>query len=314
MSIKNKINLGVTYEDNMLRVQNLESFEIKNIWMVIIDINSNLVKDLIWCSFPPNSYILQQISEIGPNCSGYRIEAFFDDEQKETQFSTEIVWGEIDKKYSFENSLRELNYSPFVDLFYKDEYNGKIVITEDDVVYDLGANVGVFTMWALKSNAKQIYAFEPTNYLIPYLCKTFSNEDNRITIYGKAITGRNEIKQFNMGRHSVSNSLYTNSGNPETIDVQCINLEQFINENNLQQPTLMKVDIEGSEYEMFDSLSNDFIQSVKTWIVEFHYNYENKAENIIHRLLDLGFNIEMKKDNILKNHEHKCMGTFIAKK
>jgi FkbM family methyltransferase len=310
----NKINLGVTYEHNMLRVQNLEPFEIKNIWMVIIDINSNLVKDLIWCSLPPNSYILQQISEIGPNCSGYRIEAFFDDDKKETQFSIEIIWDAVDKKYYFENSLRELNYSPFVDLFYKDEYNGKITINSEDIVYDLGANVGVFTMWALKSNAKQMYAFEPTNYLIPYLQKTFNSENNRVTIYDKAITGCNEIKQFNMGRHSVSNSLYTDLGNPDAVDVHCINLEQFINENNLQYPTLVKVDIEGSEYEMFDNLTDKFIQSVKTWIVEFHYNYENKAENIIHRLLDLGFNIEMKKDNVLKNHEHKCMGTFIAKK
>ena len=214
----------------------------------------------------------------------------------------------------FNNSLRELNYAPFIDLFYNDEYDGKIKITENDVVYDLGANVGVFTMWALNGNPRQIYSFEPTNYLIPHLYETFDKEKHRVVVYDKAITGKHEIKQFNMGKHSVGNSLYTDLGNPNAIDVQCINIEQFIQENDLKQPTLMKVDIEGSEYEMFDNLTNDFIKSVGTWIVEFHYNYEYEAEKIIHRFLDLGFNVEMKRGDILKNHEHKCMGTFIAKK
>jgi len=200
----------------------------------------------------------------------------------------------------------------FIDLFYNDEYDGKIVVTEDDVVYDLGANVGVFTMWSLR--AKQIYSFEPTNYLIPHLYDTFHVHHPRVMIFDKAITGKHEIKQFNMGRHSVGNSLYTDLDNPDAVDVQCINIEQFIQENGLKQPTLMKVDIEGSEYEMFDSISDEFIKSVPTWIVEFHYNYEDKAEQIIHRFLNLGFNVEMKKGDLLKNFEEKCMGTFIAKK
>jgi FkbM family methyltransferase len=308
------MDFRISLENNVLRIDNPEYIEYDNIWFVVIDIGCNLVKDLIWASFPPNSHILAGLAEPGPACRGYRIEAFKEGDDTRTLYSGEIIWGEIDKTYYFNNSLRELNYSPFIDLFYNDEYDGKIVINENDVVYDLGANVGVFTMWALSANAKQIYSFEPTNYLIPSLYETFHNQHPRITIFDKAITGKHEIKQFNMGRHSVGNSLYTDLGNPNAVDVQCINIEQFIGENNLQQPTLMKVDIEGSEYEMFDSLTDEFIKSVKTWIVEFHYNYEYKAESIIHRLLDLGFNIEMKKGDILKNHEHKCMGTFIAKK
>lgn len=306
------MNFNITVENNILRVENPHPVERKDIWFAVIDIDCNLLKDLIWGSFPPNSHILSELSKPGPACNGYRVEAFLDEGNKKTIQSTEIIWGNVDKKHFFHNSLRELNYMPFIDLFYNDEYDGKIVVTEDDVVYDLGANVGVFTMWSLR--AKQIYSFEPTNYLIPHLYETFHIHHPRVVIFDKAITGKHEIKQFNMGRHSVGNSLYTDLGNPDAVDVQCINIEQFIQENGLQQPTLMKVDIEGSEYEMFDSITDEFIKSVPTWIVEFHYNYEDKAEQIIHRLLNLGFNVEMKKGDILKNHEHKCMGTFIAKK
>jgi len=268
------MNFKITLENNVLRVENLESVDQANVWFAVIDINCNLVKDLIWGSFPPYSHILSELAEPGPECTGYRIEVFKEEGHMETLYATDIIWGDINKKYYFHNSTRELNYMPFIDLFYNDEYDGKIVISEDDVVYDLGANVGVFTMWALSANAKQIYSFEPTNYLIPSLYETFHQHHPRVVIFDKAITGRHEIKQFNMGRHSVGNSLYTDLGNPNAVNVECINIEQFIKENGLQQPTLMKVDIEGSEYEMFDSLSNEFIKSVKTWIVEFHYNYE----------------------------------------
>ncbi len=304
----------IEIENNSLRVENPHEIEYKDIWFSVIDIDCNLVKDLVWGSFPPNTHILLGLSEPGPACNGYRIEVFFDEGDRETQQVVEIIWGDVDRKHFFHNSVRELNYAPFIDLFYNDEYDGKIVITEDDVVYDLGANVGVFTMWSLDGNAKQIYSFEPTNYLIPHLYETFHTHHPRVVIYDKAITGKHEIKQFNMGRHSVGNSLYTDLGNPDSVDVQCVNIEQFIQENGLEQPTLMKVDIEGSEYEMFDNLTDEFIASVRTWIVEFHYNYDDKAEGIIHRLLNLGFNVEMKKGDVLKNHERSCMGTFIAKK
>lgn len=306
------MNFNITVENNVLRVENPHPIEYKDIWFAVIDIDCNLLKDLIWGSFPPNSHILSELCKPGPACNGYRIEVFLDEGGQETQQTVDVIWGNVDKKHFFHNSLRELNYMPFIDLFYNDEYDGKVVVTEDDVVYDLGANVGVFTMWSLR--AKQIYSFEPTNYLIPHLYDTFHVYHPRVVIFDKAITGRHEIKQFNMGRHSVGNSLYTDFGNPDAVDVQCINIEQFIQENGLEQPTLMKVDIEGSEYEMFDSISDEFIKSVPTWIVEFHYNYEDKAEQIVHRLLNLGFNIEMKKGDMLKNFEQKCMGTFIAKK
>jgi len=290
------MNFNITVENNVLRVENPQPIEYKDIWFAVIDMDCNLVKDLIWGSFPPNSHILSELGKPGPACNGYRIEVFLDEGNKETQQVVEVVWGDVNKKHFFHNSARELNYMPFIDLFYNDEYDGKIV----------------FTMWSLI--AKQIYSFEPTNYLIPHLYETFHTYHPRVMIYDKAITGKHEIKQFNMGRHSVGNSLYTDWGNPDAVDVQCINIEQFIQENGLEQPTLMKVDIEGSEYEMFDTLTNDFIKSVNTWIVEFHYNYEDKAEQIIHRFLNLGFNVEMKKGDVLKNFEEKCMGTFIAKK
>lgn len=304
------IDLKVTYDDGRLTVHNVGETDTDVIWLALIDIDSNLVKDMMWVAMPPNTYVEPPHSEAHPSANGYRIEAFYDDEEKETQFSAEIIWGEPNYKHYFNNPRREFGYGPYVDLFFNDEYDGEVVIGIDDVVYDLGANVGVFTMWALENGAKQIYSFEPTNYLRPYLYETFGKHHPCVIIYDKAITGKNEIRQFNRYKHSVGNSLYMSFDDKvDTVDVECINLEQFINENGLEQPTLIKVDIEGSEYEMFYNLSDEFISSVKTFIVEFHYNNGGEVNTIISKLLNLGFSIKMKKGDTLGE-----MGTFIAKK
>ncbi len=122
------MNFNITVENNVLRVENPQPIEYKDIWFAVIDMDCNLVKDLIWGSFPPNSHILSDLSKPGPACNGYRIEVFVDEGNKETQQVVEVIWGDVDKKNFFHNSSRELNYMPFIDLFYNDEYGGKIVI------------------------------------------------------------------------------------------------------------------------------------------------------------------------------------------
>lgn len=303
------IDLKVTYDDGRLTIHNVGEVDTDVIWLALIDIDSNLVKDMMWVAMPPNTHVQPPHSEAHPSANGYRIEAFYDDDEKATQFSAEVIWGVPNYKHYFNNPRREFGYGPYVDLFFNDEYDGEIVITTGDVVYDLGANVGVFTMWALENGAKQIYSFEPTSYLIPYLYETFGKYHPFVTVYDKAISGNNEIRQFTRYKHSVGNSLYASfDDNVDTVDVDCINLEMFINENGLEHPTLIKVDIEGAEYEMFNNLSDEFISSVKTFIIEFHYN-TGQVNDIINKLLNLGFNIKMKKGDTLGD-----MGTFIAKK
>ena len=157
------IDLKVTYDDGRLTIHNVGEVDTDVIWLALIDIDSNLVKDMMWVAMPPNTHVQPPHSEAHPSANGYRIEAFYDDDEKATQFSTEVIWGEPNYKHYFNNPRREFGYGPYVDLFFNDEYDGEIVITKEDVVYDLGANVGVFTMWALENGAEQIYSFEPTS-------------------------------------------------------------------------------------------------------------------------------------------------------
>ncbi len=75
----------------------------------------------------------------------------------------------------------------------------------------MGANVGVYSMWALYNNVKQVYAFEPTPNNVSCLIKTFNKYPN-IQIFDKAISDKNETCQFFTFPYSVCNSLCYTEG------------------------------------------------------------------------------------------------------
>ena len=84
-----------------------------------------------------------------------------------------------------------------------------------------------------------------------------------------------------------------------------------IKDNNALLPTIIKCDIEGAEYDFIESLSDEFFDTIRVFIVEYHYNDSNdKVWPLIKRFLNLGYTIRLVDKNVLEGN----MGTFIAEK
>ena len=297
------INTEYNYQTNLFKHVSLYN-EQKIIDFIAVDINTNLACASWWVELPPYGYsnFNLPINYI-PYLSGIELNAYHKGELVSTSIHQ---WKKSDNRFKFFAPKKELSYGSWHSLVYDDEYNSNFLPT--DVVYDLGANFGVYTMWANYHKVNQIYAFEPTPKNVECLKETFKWDDN-IQIIEKAISNKNEIKNFSIYPHSVSNSLnYNNSEN--IIEVECINLEQYINENNLLPPTIIKCDIEGSEYEFLESCSNEFFNSIETLIIEFHLNFENKIWLIVSRLLNLGYSVKMVQNYYTTDN----MGALVAKR
>ena len=96
------------------------------------------------------------------------------------------------------------------ELFFKEKWAGNneyITLSESDVVYDLGANYGIYTMWALSQNVKHVYAIEPTPNNVKYMQKTFE-WDNNVDIIQKAISDKTKTETFYTWHNSVCNSIH----------------------------------------------------------------------------------------------------------
>ena len=88
------------------------------------------------------------------------------------------------------------------------------------------------------------------------------------------------------------------------LQVDSINLHEFIYYNNLEKPTYLKIDIEGSEYTFFEEkVTNDkFFSTVKNIFLEFHHNDGKNLNNIIDRCKKLGYHLTCDDENCVNNN------------
>jgi FkbM family methyltransferase len=203
----------------------------------------------------------------------------------------------------FSSDYRDLQYGSWYSLEYANEYEGIFSFEPDDVIYDLGANIGVFTKWVLnQTNVKKAYLFEPTAHLFKHLNSTFGHLDN-VEIFDKAIAAEDKDGIFHTFENSVGNTLLDFNGKNHTYlgtcQVQCVNLEEFIKNNRLLPPTFIKMDIESSEYEALAATSDRFLSAVKQISLEYHDNINDRVMDLVKRFLQLGFKIYLRKGDDL---------------
>ena len=274
----------------------------------VVDLNTNLTVHGWYTDFNEAGYAEWSIPEVYYNAeynSGFELIAFINEEQV---FSKKFQFKKLNNEFYFSSPHNELNFGSWETLIHDQEYD--VTLSKDDIVYDLGANFGVYTMYAISEGVKQVYAFEPTPNNVNHLKETFKWDKN-VQIIDKAIAGENKTTTFYTHPHSVSNSLLVTDMHPnQSIEVECINLEQWIKDNNKNPPTVVKCDIEGAEYEFIESLSDEFFDNIHTFIVEYHDADNRHYFELLKRFFNLGYKIHYNYKNALEINR----GTFIAEK
>jgi hypothetical protein len=72
-------------------------------------------------------------------------------------------------------------------------------------------------------------------------------------------------------------------------NVQCINLYEYIKANIRKPIDFLKVDCEGEEYRIFDSIPDVYFSTIKKVIVEFHNNTGPEVRSLIDKFERTGF-------------------------
>ena len=216
-------------------------------------------------------------------------------------------------KKIFENSTDgEKNnlYSVFNEISSNKIYHNEFVNIENkDLVIDIGFNYGLFSIETLKYNPSKIIAFEPN----PKLVKTFNENFNaqKIALYQKAVSSNrgkiifyeNVVPGMSSIYQEVNNN-YTNN----SYEVESINLNDFLVEHNLEKIDYLKIDCEGSEYEIVDSIKI-FLPNVRKMAIEFHHqSNDSKVLNLIETLKNANFELKV------SNQESLNLGMIYARR
>jgi FkbM family methyltransferase len=138
---------------------------------------------------------------------------------------------------------------------------------EDYVILDLGANIGLFSLYA-KDSASKVIAVEPTPNTFKMLQKLTAGCPNIELLQGAASSADGSVT-FYVNDNPTINSLVNEVGDKVTVDAYTI--KSIMSKFNLEYIDFVKCDIEGGE--MF-AITNDTIAAVADrvgfWAVELH--------------------------------------------
>lgn len=150
----------------------------------------------------------------------------------------------IDRISSFESYFDEGPY----------ELNENIKVTDGDVVFDLGANMGMFSAVASARGAKKVYSFEPSYKIRENYLRYTEQYNNNIEICPYAVADyvgetKFEVDNSNIGASRLINGEGESDKEKYEI-VKVITLDQFVKERDIKKVDFIKADIEGAERDM----------------------------------------------------------------
>ncbi|MBX4212455.1 FkbM family methyltransferase [Candidatus Pacearchaeota archaeon] len=172
-----------------------------------------------------------------------------------------------------------------------DNIYGKFIREVKDnkgTVIDIGQNIGCFSIKAARIfKDSQIIAFEPfhESSQIAKINVMMNKLDSRIISYELAISEKKGEVSFHAypGNHEANSINDIWGWKSNKIAVNSIRLPDFIKDNKIKDIALLKIDCEGSEYEIIDSLSKDDFKKIKGIILEYHKGQSDKLEDTLKR-------------------------------
>jgi FkbM family methyltransferase len=160
---------------------------------------------------------------------------------------------------------------------YHERYEADLVaglLKEGDVFWDIGANVGYFTLvaaTALKGSG-QIIAFEPGKNAYARLTENISlNPDQNIKAYPLAVSDKEgEAVLHVSGDIADSSASLFQTGSAQTGHEVCrtVALDHFLTAEGLHPPTLIKLDAEGAELAVLQGAKRLILQFPPMFLME----------------------------------------------
>lgn len=123
-------------------------------------------------------------------------------------------------------------------------------LKEGDVAYDLGANVGYYSLLASRAvgTTGRVVCFEPSLRNIGYIRRHLQvNSISNCDVIEAAVSSSDGIAFFDQGPDSFQGHLAKEC--ESTASVKTVRLDSLVSSGQLQPPTVVKFDIEGEEYE-----------------------------------------------------------------
>lgn len=182
----------------------------------------------------------------------------------------------------------------------------KQYLLEGGVFLDIGANHGVFSLIASKNPKTTVFAFEPSPRELKRFWKNLAINinHNNINIFSYGLGEESVVKDFVLSQadNPGMNSLPNICEKGKTIRCNFANLFELLSPHVLMQARVCKMDIEGQEMFVLNSLKNHMhLFKNCVFILEMHSPFLSKAgfstDQIYNFFEEAGFNYQFGNPN-----------------
>lgn len=129
------------------------------------------------------------------------------------------------------------------------------ILKNGGVFVDIGANFGLYSCTVSKAcNHLKIIAVDPNYKIIPTLLQniTLNQAEAMISVFNTAIAGRATFVTLAQPAADNLGTTQTKTGSIGLLNIGSSTLQNLLQANNITNVTLVKIDIEGNEFSVFE--------------------------------------------------------------
>jgi len=182
-------------------------------------------------------------------------------------------------------------------------------LAKNDTIIDVGAHIGLFSLLVSQfCKTGKIFSFEPISDNFNLLMSNLKlNHTENIHPFNLAVSKNTSSVDLFLSSDQSAHSIFSSDSEPTT--VKSISLQRIFDENKISSCKLLKLDCEGAEYEIIDSLPLEYFDKIENIAIEYHVadSKPELAKDLISKIKNAGFTIKTRP-------HHNDMGFLIATK
>ena len=174
------------------------------------------------------------------------------------------------------------------------------------VFWDIGANIGLYSCYAVKRADCQVYAFEPSVFNLELLAKNvyLNSLSDKVAIISVPLFDSLDVRSFHMTSKEWGGAL-SNFG--ESIDHKGLpmssifkyktvgmSIDQAVSLLNLAKPNYIKMDVDGIEHLILKGATNT-LNNTESLLIEVNDNFTKQAGDTKEYLKKAGFKLKHKR-------------------
>lgn len=160
------------------------------------------------------------------------------------------------------------------DLCHRLDYN----LDNNSIVFDIGGYKGQWSANIFSKYCCNIHIFEPVNEFSSKIQNRFS-KNNNVIVNNFGLSDKSEYCNILINNDSSSIFKSKNIGKIEKI--QLVDIIEYIDEKQISNIDLMKINIEGGEYDLLEHLiETNYILKINNIQIQFHNFIPNATERM----------------------------------